>query len=180
MPNIVYVAHLYPQTYALAIPGARGARELKEASTKKEHNAPRGSATPLAVDGQTQALGVEVQRALEVHGVQQHSAREHLHTCTSFVKIEGSRRYRLRNRTPSCQSFACSSLTSTDSGSSSRYSASLSRCHGRFPAPCAASMASTDSQYETVVNSATSPLILRNCCMPRQPGFFSTSSTPFS
>src|SRR5918994_6748150 len=91
MPNIVYVAHLYPQTYALAIPGARGARELKEASTKKEHNAPRGSATPLAVDGQTQALGVEVQRALEVHGVQQHSAREHLHTGTSFVKIEDSR-----------------------------------------------------------------------------------------
>jgi hypothetical protein len=93
---------------------------------------------------------------------------------------EDSCRYRLRDRTPSCQSFACSSLTSTDSGSSSRYSASLSRCVGRRPAPCAASMASTDSHYETVVNSATSPLISRNCCMPRQPGFFSTSRTPFS
>ena len=36
------------------------------------------------------SIGV-MQRALEVHGVQQHSAREHLHTHTSFVKIEDSR-----------------------------------------------------------------------------------------
>jgi hypothetical protein len=73
-PYGVNISHLQPQTYALARPGARGARKLKEASSKEEHYAPRGSAVPLAVDVQTEALGVEPERALEVLGTKQHPA----------------------------------------------------------------------------------------------------------
>src|ERR687897_2427358 len=48
----VDVWHLQPQTYTLAGPSARGARELKEASSEEEDHAPGGSAAPLAVDVQ--------------------------------------------------------------------------------------------------------------------------------
>src|SRR5688572_25670944 len=62
----VDVSHLQPQSYTLVSLSARGARELEEASSEEEDHAPGGSAAPLAVDVQTEALGVEPQRALEV------------------------------------------------------------------------------------------------------------------
>src|SRR5215218_4432959 len=55
----VDVSHLQPQTYILAGPSARGARQLEEASSEEENHTPGGSAAPLAVDVQTEALGVE-------------------------------------------------------------------------------------------------------------------------
>ena len=52
----VEVSHLQPQSYTLAGSSARGARELKEASSEKENHAPGGSAAPLAVDVQTEEI----------------------------------------------------------------------------------------------------------------------------
>src|SRR5829696_6191819 len=78
----VDVSHLQPQTYTLAGPSARGARQLKEASSEEENHPPRGSAAPLAVEVQTEALGVEPKRALEVGGTHQHPTRENLHVIT--------------------------------------------------------------------------------------------------
>ena len=75
----VDVSHLQPQTYTLASPSAPGARKLKEASSEEENHAPRGSAAPLAVDVQTEALGVELKRALEVGGTHQHPTGENFH-----------------------------------------------------------------------------------------------------
>src|ERR671913_641115 len=60
----VDVSHLQPQTYTLAGPSGRGARQLKESSSEEENHTPRGSTAPLAVDVQTEALGVEPKRAL--------------------------------------------------------------------------------------------------------------------
>src|SRR5918995_4634912 len=48
----VDVWHLQPQSYTLAGPRARGARELKEASSEEEDHAPGRSAAPLAVEVQ--------------------------------------------------------------------------------------------------------------------------------
>src|SRR5918997_3728113 len=75
----VDVSHLQPQTYTLAGPSARGVRQLKEASSEEENHAPRGSAAPLAIDVQTEALGVEPKRALEVGGTHQHPTGETFH-----------------------------------------------------------------------------------------------------
>src|SRR5215216_2198175 len=43
----VDVSHLQPQTYTLAGPGVRGARQLEESSAKEENHASCGSSTPL-------------------------------------------------------------------------------------------------------------------------------------
>src|SRR5918999_438776 len=75
----VDVSQLQPHTYTLACPSARGARQLKESSSEEEDHAPNGSAAPLAVDVQAEALGVEPKRALEVGGTHQHPARENFH-----------------------------------------------------------------------------------------------------
>src|SRR5215207_6336853 len=55
----VDVSHLQPQTYTLASLGARGARQLEEASSEEEDHAPGGSAAPLAVDVQAKGFSVE-------------------------------------------------------------------------------------------------------------------------
>jgi hypothetical protein len=47
---------------------------------------PCGSATPLAVDVQTEALGVEPKRTLEVGGTHQHLTRENFHDYFTFSK----------------------------------------------------------------------------------------------
>src|SRR5215211_8488815 len=59
----VDVWHLQPQTYTLAGSSARGARELKGSSSEEENHAPRGSAAPLAVDVQAEALSITPQPA---------------------------------------------------------------------------------------------------------------------
>src|SRR5215204_215207 len=82
----VDVSNLQPQTYTLASPSAPGARKLKEASSEEENHTPRGSAAPLAVDVQTEALGVELKRALEVGGTHQHPTRENFHDPFTFSK----------------------------------------------------------------------------------------------
>src|SRR5918994_2393614 len=74
----VDVSHLQPQTYTLAGPSGRGARELKEASSEEDY-APRGSSTPLAVDVQAKVFSVEPKRALEVGGTHQHPTGENIH-----------------------------------------------------------------------------------------------------
>src|ERR671910_2721496 len=87
----VHVSHLQPQSYTLACPSARGARQLKEASSEEEDHAPRGSAAPLAVDVQTEALGVEPKRALEVGGTHQHPTRENFHDPFTLSEYFGNR-----------------------------------------------------------------------------------------
>src|SRR5215204_4128247 len=87
----VDVSHLQPQTYILASLGARGARQLKEASSEEENHAPRGSSTPLAIDGQAKVFSVELKRALEVGGTHQHPTRENLHDYLTLSKWLGNR-----------------------------------------------------------------------------------------
>src|SRR5215217_2501873 len=82
----VDVSHLQPQTYILAGPSARGARELEESSTKEENYPPGGSAAPLAVDVQSEALSVEPKRALEVGGTHQHPTGENFHDYFTLSK----------------------------------------------------------------------------------------------
>src|SRR5215210_7503983 len=82
----VDVSHLQPQTHTLAGPSARGARQLKEASSEEENHAPGGSADPLAVDVQSEALGVEPKRALEVGGTHQRPTGENFHDYSTFSK----------------------------------------------------------------------------------------------
>src|SRR5215204_81015 len=53
------VSHLQPQTYTLACPSARGARQLDEATSEEENHTPGGSAAPLAVDVQAKVFSVE-------------------------------------------------------------------------------------------------------------------------
>src|SRR5215211_2554171 len=75
----VDVSHLQPQTYTLASLGARGARQLEEASSEEEDHAPGGSAAPLAVDVQAKGFSVEPKRTLEVGGTHQDPTRENFH-----------------------------------------------------------------------------------------------------
>src|SRR5687767_2229551 len=82
----VDVSHLQPYTYTLACPSARGARELKETSSEEENHAPGGSASPLTIDVQTEALDVEPERALEVGGMHQHPTGENFHDYFTFSK----------------------------------------------------------------------------------------------
>src|SRR5215204_691190 len=82
----VDVSHLQPQTYTLASLGARGARQLEEASSEEEDHAPGGSAAPLAVDVQTEALSVEPKRTLEVGGTHQHPTGENFHDYFTLSK----------------------------------------------------------------------------------------------
>ena len=82
----VDISHLQPKSYTLTCPSARGARDLKEASSEEEDHPPRRSATPLAVKVQTEVLGVEPELAAEVGGTHQHPTRENFHDYFTLSK----------------------------------------------------------------------------------------------
>jgi hypothetical protein len=82
----VDVSHLQSQSYTLAGDHARGARQLKEASSEEENHAPRGSSSPLAIDVQAKVFSVEPERALEVGRMHQHPTGENFHNYFTLLK----------------------------------------------------------------------------------------------